>query len=78
MPDPTSVRPGDLTHVAAILAYDHLARPGDAERVAELRRTRPWTSCCVGEGWRAAGMLHGLDEGDPEVFYYAPDTSASA
>jgi hypothetical protein len=30
------------------------------------------------EGWRAAGMLHDLDEGDPEVFYYASDTSASA
>ncbi len=22
-------------------------------------------------GWQACGMLHGLDEGDPEIFYFA-------
>lgn len=23
-------------------------------------------------GWRAAGMVHGLDDGDPEIFYLCP------
>jgi GNAT superfamily N-acetyltransferase len=25
-------------------------------------------------GWRPAGLLHGLDEGDPELFYLCPGT----
>jgi len=25
-------------------------------------------------GWRSAGIVYGLDEGDPELFYLAPDT----
>ena len=24
-------------------------------------------------GWRSAGIVYGLDEGDPELFYLAPD-----
>lgn len=147
MPGPTTVQSGNLTHVAAIVAYDHIARSGDSQRVAEVREAarsgwlrvairdgkvlghaivrpraffgfdfldlvyvaaavrrngigrlllrsvrdqaprRVWTSTNLsnvpmqrllrGDGWHAAGMLHGLDEGDPEVFYFSDGSVGS-
>ena len=29
-------------------------------------------------GWRSAGIVYGLDEGDPELFYLAPDAEPTA
>ena len=141
MTRPATVQLGDLTHVDEILAYDHVARAGDAERAAQVHEAassggllvatrgqvvlghaivrrhvffgsdfldlvyvaesgrragigrllvgavrdaaqgRVWTSTNLSNdpmhgllrttGWQPAGMLHGLDEGDPEVFYFA-------
>ncbi len=28
-------------------------------------------------GWRPAGLVHGLDEGDPELFYLCPSEKLS-
>jgi len=141
MQQPAVVRPGDLSHVDAIIAYDHIARAGEAGRVRGLREAaqagwlrvairdqrivghaivrrrvffgsdfldlvyvaefarrsgigrllvnsvrdqlsgRVWTSTNLSNaamhrllqtsGWHPAGMLSGLDDGDPEVFYFS-------
>lgn len=141
MQQPAIVRLGDLGHVDDIIGYDHLARSGDAGRVAEVREaaesgrlrvairdqqvlghaivrqqvffgsdfldlvyvaeparrtgiglllvnavrdqadSRVWTSTNLSNapmhrllrtnGWHPAGMLDGLDKGDPEVFYFS-------
>lgn len=36
----------------------------------------PMHGLLLSEGWRPAGMLDGLDEGDPEVFYRADVSTA--
>jgi GNAT superfamily N-acetyltransferase len=36
------------------------------------RPTSPCSACWHALGWRSAGIVYGLDEGDPELFYLAP------
>ncbi|GGS42841.1 GNAT family N-acetyltransferase [Streptomyces parvus] len=39
---------------------------------------QPMRRLLLSAGWHAVGLLHGLDEGDPEVFYLRPALDGSA
>ncbi|GGX31319.1 GNAT family N-acetyltransferase [Streptomyces lomondensis] len=34
---------------------------------------QPMHQLLLGAGWCPAGLVHGLDEGDPELFYFCPE-----
>lgn len=34
---------------------------------------QPMHQLLIGAGWCPAGLVHGLDEGDPELFYFRPE-----
>ncbi|MBB3075000.1 GNAT family N-acetyltransferase [Streptomyces violarus] len=38
---------------------------------------QPMQQLLLKSGWRPAGLVHGLDEGDPELFYLCPSENLS-
>jgi hypothetical protein len=55
-----------------------IVEAGHAQVVATNLSNQPMQRLLTRLGWQSAGIVYGLDEGDPELFFLAPTSSMSA